>query len=207
MPSSRPRDWGEFARLTEESSPWPRLVAAADGFEHPGDALDVGAGAGRDTRYLLSRGWRVTALDGSPEAAATLRRLPDQQYLVIVSGSIEDFVPGVYDLVNAQNSLPFVAAAIVDDTVRRLRDSVRPGGIFTATFFGPHDEWNIPGSDMSFRDAGQVRALFVGWEMVELDDDEKDGRTVSGTPKHWHVIHIVARRPGGGAWPEEIAVV
>jgi hypothetical protein len=35
--------------------PWPGLVRVADMFEAPGEALDVGAGAGRDTAYLLSQ--------------------------------------------------------------------------------------------------------------------------------------------------------
>jgi len=51
------------------------LVRAADMLETPGEALDVGVGAGRDTSYLLSRGWRVTALDSSPSASDALERL------------------------------------------------------------------------------------------------------------------------------------
>ena len=67
--------WRKFMAATVGQPPWPGLVRAADMFETPGEALDVGAGAGRDTAYLLSRGWRVTALDSSPSASDALERL------------------------------------------------------------------------------------------------------------------------------------
>ena len=77
--------WRKFMAATVGQPPWPGLVRAADMFETPGEALDVGAGAGRDTAYLLSRGWRVTALDSSPSAAEALERLPHSNLRVVVA--------------------------------------------------------------------------------------------------------------------------
>lgn len=42
---------------------------------HPGQALDIGCGAGRDSVQLASQGWRVTAIDHLPDAVAIARRL------------------------------------------------------------------------------------------------------------------------------------
>jgi len=39
--------WRKFMAATVGQPPWPGLVRAADMFETPGEALDVGAGAGR----------------------------------------------------------------------------------------------------------------------------------------------------------------
>jgi tellurite methyltransferase len=39
----------------------------------PGVALDLACGPGRNAVYLAQRGWRVTAVDGSPIAIAKLR--------------------------------------------------------------------------------------------------------------------------------------
>jgi tellurite methyltransferase len=186
--------WREFVRNTAGAPPWPQLERAAELFTDPGDALDVGAGAGRDTRYLLRRGWRVTAVDASPSAAAALRRLPLQDKLRVIVSAAEDFQPATYDLVNAQFSLPFIVRSRFDATVQRLRDSVRLRGVMAATFFGGNDEWNVPGAAQTFSTEADIECLFGGWELVELSEVDEDGHVADGTPKHWHVIHVTARR-------------
>lgn len=173
--------------------PWPELVRAADLFETPGEALDVGAGAGRDTAYLLGRGWRVTALDSSPSAAEALKRLAHHNLRVVITAA-QDFVPSDYDLVNAQFSLPFIPPDHFTATVARLRDSVRSGGVMAATFFGKHDEWNVPGNIVNFSTQEEVERMFSGLELIELTEVERDGTTADGSPKHWHVFHLTARR-------------
>jgi tellurite methyltransferase len=189
------RDWGDFIRITQGQSAWPQLVRAAALLARPGDALDLGAGGGRDSAHLLRAGWRVTAVDASPYARAALRRLPHQRRLRFVESRIEDFEPESYDLVNAQYSLPFVAPPRYAATLRRLQAAVRPGGVFAATFFGPRDAWNRSGAELNFAGEAAVRSLFAGWELVELKEVEEDGQTADGTPKHWHVFHLIARRP------------
>jgi SAM-dependent methyltransferase len=186
--------WRKFMAATIGQPPWPELVRAADLFEAPGEALDVGAGAGRDTAYLLGRGWRVTALDSSPSAAEALERLAHPNLRVVVTAA-QDFVPSAYDLVNAQFSLPFIPRDDFAATVVRLRDSVRGAGVIAATFFGKHDEWNVPDNNVTFSTQEEVERMFSGLDLIELTEVEKDGNTADGAPKHWHVFHLTARRP------------
>jgi tellurite methyltransferase len=186
--------WREFVRNTADAPPWPQLERAAALFQEPGDALDVGAGAGRDAKHLLRLGWRVTAVDASPSAAEALRSLPGQRNLRVLVSAAENFAPATYDLVNAQYSLPFIARDHFDETVRRLRDSVRPGGVMAATFFGTSDEWNVPDSQQTFSTRSDIERLFAGWDVIDLTEAEADGHTADGTPKHWHVFHLIARR-------------
>lgn len=187
--------WREFVRNTTGAPPWPLLERAVALFQEPGDALDVGAGAGRDTAYLLRRGWRVTAVDASPAAAAALRQLRLLGKLRVVVSAVEDFALATYDLVNAQFSLPFMQRSQFDATVRRLRDSVCASGVMAATFFGEHDEWNVAGSEQTFSTRSGIEHAFSGWELLELTEVDEDGQTADGTPKHWHVFHLIARRP------------
>lgn len=166
-------------------------------FDQPGEALDVGAGAGRDTEHLLREGWKVTAVDASPFAATALRRLPRQRNLQVVQSAVQDFDPLAYDLVNAQFVLPFVPGPQFEPTVARLRDSVRPGGVMAGTFFGANDEWNVPGSDLSFVSRADIERIFRGWQLVEVSEEDRDGHTADGTAKHWHVFHVVTRNGAG----------
>src|SRR4051794_13640401 len=96
-------DWAEFYKATKDNPQWPRLERAAALVGHAGDALDLGAGAGRDTRYLLAQGWRVTAVDQEAASIALLKEL-SQDRLQAVQSSFEDFTFGreTYDLVSAQ---------------------------------------------------------------------------------------------------------
>lgn len=187
--------WKRFVELTTGQPPWPELVRAAALFDHPGDALDLGAGAGRDTIHLLSRGWSVTAVDSSPFAIAALQRV-ESPHLRVVESSIEAFEPRSYDLVNAQYSLPFIAPQKFDAAFDRLLRAVRPAGVMCTLFFGPRDEWNLAGREMVFTTRAEVARLFSGWDVIELNEVEEDGTTADGSAKHWHVIHATTRRPG-----------
>jgi SAM-dependent methyltransferase len=199
MQMFRPDDetWQRFFAATKGQPAWGRLVKAASMFDTPADALDVGAGAGRDTSHLLASGWNVTAIDASPAAVELLRKLGPADRLRVVRSAAQDFEPGDYDLVNAQFSLPFVPPARFAATVDRLKRSVRPGGVMAVTFFGPRDEWNAGPTDLTFTTKEEVADMFRGWEIVELTEIEEDGMTATGGTKHWDVIHLIVRKEGG----------
>ncbi|HTQ33562.1 MAG TPA: class I SAM-dependent methyltransferase, partial [Stellaceae bacterium] len=109
----------------------------------------------------------------------------------------EDFPypDGVFQLVNAEFSLPFVSGGDIAAVLAGLLGSVRPGGIFTGQLFGPHDSWNVPGSGMNFHTRAEVVQLFTGWTLLELNEEDHPGTTKLGEPKHWHIFHILARKP------------
>ena len=52
-----------FYKRTKDKSPSFLLVHALKHCVQRNDALDLGCGAGRDTRFLLQQGFRVTAVD------------------------------------------------------------------------------------------------------------------------------------------------
>jgi hypothetical protein len=77
----------------------------------------------------------------------------------------------------------------------RLLGSVKPGGVFTGQLFGPDDSWNKPDSGMNFHTLDAVPALLRGFEIIELEEENKPGKTKLGEAKHWHIFNILARRP------------
>ena len=48
---------------------------------------------------------------------------------------------------------------------------------------------------MTFLSRPEVDGLLDSLEVERLVEVEEDGRTAVGTPKHWHLFHVVARRP------------
>ncbi|HVE69827.1 MAG TPA: class I SAM-dependent methyltransferase [Thermoanaerobaculia bacterium] len=62
-------EWNERYRSREDIDADPaELLVTAAGYLPPGRALDLACGAGRNARWLASRGWEVVAMDGSSEA-------------------------------------------------------------------------------------------------------------------------------------------
>src|SRR5712692_9982615 len=101
-------DWARFYKHTRERPPWPRMIRAVSLVAHRERALDLGCGAGRDTRYLLEQGFQVTAVDADANAMAILATFP-QEKLRAIQSSFVDFEFESYDLINAHFSLPFLA--------------------------------------------------------------------------------------------------
>jgi tellurite methyltransferase len=187
--------WPEFFQATKDRPHWPLVERAITMLGYKGHALDLGCGAGRDTRYLLSQGWRVTAVDREADAIALLAELP-QENLTSVQSSIQDFSfePEEYDVVSAQFSLPFLPRTVFFESFRRLRSAIKPGGLFVGQFFGVNDSWNTPEYDMTFLTREEVDEVLDGLKVVEITEEENPGTTALGESKHWHVYHVMAQR-------------
>jgi SAM-dependent methyltransferase len=186
-------DWGRFYTFTQNSPPWPLLIRAASIAPKNGHALDLGAGAGRDTRYLLEQGFEVTAVDADPRSVALLSALP-KSHLRVVQSSFEDFTFATYDLISAQFALPFVPRNRFAEVFTRLKAALPPSGVFVGQFFGVNDQWNTPDRNMTFLTRAEARDLIRDLETIEFTEEDADGHVADGSPKHWHVFHILCRK-------------
>src|SRR5258706_314126 len=187
--------WQDFYKYTQGRPPWPRVIKAVSLLSRKEHALELGSGAGRDTAYLLEQGLHVTAVDKDPPAIGTLAELLHHNPR-LVQAAFEDFKfePGAYDLVSAQFALPFSPKEKFSEVFSRVKDSLRPGGIFVGQLFGIHDEWNTQGRPMTFLTREQAIELLRGLEILEFDEENVDSHVADGTPKHWHVFILIAQK-------------
>ncbi len=191
-------NWETFYSHTKDRPPWPLLVRAISLLPSKGRALDLGAGAGRDTRYLLQQGFHVTAVDSDPHAIALLNSSP-QENLRVVKASFEDFAFELYDLINAQFALPFTSQQRFHEVFERVKRAITPGGLFVGQFFGIHDQWNTPEHAMTFLTKEQAEAALRDMDIIEFHEEDMDGHIADESPKHWHTFHTIARRQSYGA--------
>src|ERR671935_1940623 len=121
--------------------PNSRLVAEVAALT-PGRALDVGCGEGADAIWLAQRGWTVTAIDISEVAICRAREAshPAGASVEWICGdALQTPLPArSFDLVSLQ--YPALPKAAGEAAVRRLLDTVRPGGLLLAVYHDLDDE-------------------------------------------------------------------
>ena len=189
-------DWTAFYDAQAGRDPRPTIRRALEFRDAaPGFALDLGAGEGSDTRFLLQQGWRVHAIDGADGAIDRIRsNVPSalRAKLTVEQRVFEDILElPPADLVYAGFALPFCSPAAFPVLWEAIREAVSPAGWFAGQLFGPHDTW-AGSTNMNFHDRAEVEQLLAGLHTVDLIEEDRDGAMVGGT-KHWHVFHVIAR--------------
>lgn len=197
---ARDTGWAAYYRHTQGREPRPLFakgVAAIEATGLPaGQAVEVGFGDGTETLALLRAGWRVLAIDPTPEAAAALRsQVPDADAarLTVATTPAEESDLPPFDFLYAGYSLPFLGPGKLPAFWAEMRRRLRPGGLLVVNLFGVRDSW-AGNPDLAFLDADAVRRMVEGLEVLALDEEDQDGDSFLG-PKHWHVFDIVARQP------------
>jgi trans-aconitate methyltransferase len=159
-------------------------------------AIDLGCGAGVETRALLTAGWSVLALDGEPgtrERVLATAEGVQQDRLTIDTIDFRDLraLPAV-ELVYAGYSLPYIHPGDFARIWGLIRTSLRPGAWFAGNLFGVRDSW-AGNPQATFLSEDAARALFEGMEMHMFNELEEEGLADSA-PKHWHVFDVIARQ-------------
>jgi tellurite methyltransferase len=186
--------WSDYYAANADREPREMLLETLDSFRAPGEAVDLGCGAGIDTVAMLERGWRVLATDAEEEAIALLRqRVPSALVPRLRAGvaRMESLELPRVDLVWAAFSLFFCRPERFEDVWTKIRRAIVPGGRFAGQILGDRDTWASQEDITSFRRA-EAESLLDGWLVERFDEEENDGEACSG-PKHWHVFHVVAQ--------------
>jgi len=188
-----PSRWTRVYESTKELPPHESLFQALELVREREAALDLGAGAMRDTKLLLKVGFeKVVAVDSEP--INQHNEISDDRLEIVVQRfESYDFPEDSFNVVNAQFSLPFTSPTCFNTVFDKLKSSLMPGGIFVGQLFGKNDEWSSD-KKMTFHSLEEVQNLFSRMEILGFEEKEQDGTTAAGTQKHWHVFQITARK-------------
>lgn len=191
-------DWDEYnaaqwGRKARESLTHALTAAGTDGTGRV--AVDLGCGEGVEVAALLDAGWTVHAVDGDE---GPLRRLAERtardrrlHTLHRPFAALDTLPPA--DLIHSSYALPYCPPEHFGHVWSAVRNALRPGGVLAVQLFGPHDSM-ADDPAMSIHSADDARALLAGLEVVSWAEEDADGDSYCG-PTHWHVFHIIARRP------------
>ena len=155
--------------------------------------LDFGCGAGRDSLYFASKGYRVEAVDGSCEMvriASETSGVPVRQMLFAELDERDR-----YDGIFACASILHVPFAELPDIFARMNRAVKPGGVIYVSF--KYGAFEGERSGRYFTDLNEERLEEV-LRMAEEFTSVKDSDVESGDAFH---LRIVERWVSGDARP------
>ena len=111
--------------------------------------LEIGAGTGRDGLFFQEQGMHVICTDLSPAMVELCREKGLQAYVMDFLNL--DFPSDSFDAIYALNCLLHVPTRDLPTILQKLRELLRPGGLFFLGVYGgfeeegPHDEdWHDP---------------------------------------------------------------
>ena len=162
----------------------------------PGNAVELGCGAGRDTVCLIKNNWNVLAIDREDVEKRIAKRLNDEERekFRFQKQNFESLELEKNNLIVANYCLPFCNKNNFKELWNKINDSILKDGYFVGNFFGNNDEWKSTKEEMTFLTKEQVIELFKDFEIIEFKEVEKDGATGIGKMKHWHIFNVIAKK-------------
>src|SRR5690606_9625022 len=112
----------------------------------PAQALDIGAGTGRDAAALAARGYQVTAVEPTPEFRAIGRRLHKDATIAWIDDALPDLaaVEGGFDLILLSAVWMHLDAAQRAAAMVRVAGLLRGNGVMVLSLrHGPIPEGRI----------------------------------------------------------------
>ena len=163
-----------------------------------GTALDLGAGFGRHSLFLASKGFVVTAVETGAEQIENLKEKASKLNVLIRTENtdIRHFDPHgqQYDLILSTMVLHFLSnQKEVITTIQKMKEATRQGGINVISIYTDKSQ---AGLRPCLLNVEELRKLYSEWEIIRLDELKGDD-IVDGPEKGkliWRVEMIAKKR-------------
>jgi phospholipid N-methyltransferase len=167
---------------------------------HDRTLLELGSGSCIDTRYFLEdcEFGHVTSVDCSPMAAEYSSRLTSRfgmryaHHTCRFDEFFEQHHGQLFDMVHSSTSIFIHGPKGFTRLIQRTLGTVRPNGIFSCTFLGPHDEYAKSKAYVFLDLQSAEEMVSTECEIIYSNQSEYEERLI--TNRHCHVITIIARK-------------
>jgi len=154
-------------------------------------AIDLGCGAGNDTEFLISKGFKVTAIDSEEQVKDILdSKNIDKENLDVIIGDFSKIEIPKADLIFANMSLFFVKDNF-EEFLKNLLGKVNKKGFVVANFLGKEDDWN--GTKTTI-EKEKLLEYFKYFDINYFSEEKYYSKTALGENKFWHVYTVMAQK-------------
>ena len=157
-------------------------------------AIDLGAGAGNDAKFLLEKGFKVTCIDKEEKSKdIIMSQITQNENLKFELQEFEKLKLDKADLIYSCFSLHFCNPEKFDSLMYEITENIKSNGFFVGNFLGEEDGWY--GNDtMTFLSKEKVLDYFKDFEIKYYAEKKYVKETVIGDKKNWHVFEIMAMK-------------
>lgn len=167
----------------------------------PGKALDLGCGNGRNSLWLASQGFEVTAWDKNPNSLNNLKAIRDAEGLENLHIDAADLntlqFDGEYDFILSTVVLMFLEAQTIPRLINNMQRCIKAGGY--NLIVAAMDTADFPctvGFPFAFKE-GELREYYAGWELLKYNEDvgELHRTDANGNRIKLRFATMLARKP------------
>ena len=157
-------------------------------------AIDLGAGAGNDAKFLLEKGFKVTCIDKEEKSKEIIMsQITQNENLKFELQEFEKIKLHKADLIYSCFSLHFCNPEKFDNLMDEIMENVNLNGFFVGNFLGKEDGWY--GNDKkTFLSKERVLDYFKDFEIKYYAEKKYVKDAVIGGKKNWHVFEIMAMK-------------
>ena len=157
-------------------------------------AIDLGASAGNDAKYLLEKGFKVTCIDKEEKSKdIIMSQITQNENLKFELQEFENIKLHKADLIYSCFSLHFCNPEKFDNLMDEIIENVNLNGFFVGNFLGEEDGWY--GNDkMTFLSKERVLDYFKDFKIKYYAEKKYVKDAVIGGKKNWHVFEIIAMK-------------
>ena len=143
-----------------------------------GRVLDLGAGQGRNSLFLTSHGFDVTAIDLSADGIEDIRQKATSWGMRIntqVSDVLEASFEGMYDVIICSYVLHHLSRDEAMQTIARMQKHTKQGGFNIISAFMANGELfhSLQKKDLYFPQHNKMKELYAGWGVPKYTEGVK----------------------------------
>ena len=155
-------------------------------------AIDLGCGAGNDTEFLVSKGFKVTAIDNNEQVKSILesRNLNSENLNIIIDDFSKIDLPKT-DLLNSHFSMHYVKENFDGFMKKLLQNVINPNGVFIGNFLGKEDDWNECSTTV---EKEKILEYFKDFNIFYFSEEKYYQDATSKKNKFWHVYTVIAQK-------------
>ncbi|OGY42968.1 MAG: hypothetical protein A2Y67_02870 [Candidatus Buchananbacteria bacterium RBG_13_39_9] len=183
------------------SEPNKLLAMVWQKLEPGSEFLDLGCGQGRDSLFMASKGFKVTAVDESAEGIKNLQEKAGDQKLEnikAVCGKIIDFKieNKKYSIINAFNILQLFTKTDALRVLEEIKEKLNPEGFIIIAGFTTNDPAYSNKINYGYFEPDELKKIFNRFKIIFYKELKVDDPGHAGyTEPHQHgVVRLIVQK-------------